>query len=278
MNYFKLDIERLISSKIVRLVIVLLLAIAIIDPLTVLFHFSKYANLAERIGRNPFQFWMLMNSVSWGNSLYNIMFWIVAVLLTSLIYFDDKNTSMYMLQITRGSKNKYLISKLLSTWLFSFVVMLAALEINIIITYKLFPENMMLSEYYYILAPNEGTFVYDAFVSNPMKMVQIYTVINAFAMSIFAVFSLCIHMLFKFSNKYIALLMPVIILYGISFIFDSLPILFTYNFRMILQPRATSALEFIITWKDVFLTMGGWILANCILTVIIFFRSKDCYE
>lgn len=278
MNYFKLDIKRLISSKIVRLVLLVLLSIAIIDPLTVLFHFSKYVDLVERIGRNPFQFWMLMNSVSWGNNLYNIMFWIVAVLFTSLIYFEDKNTSMYMLQITRGNKNKYLISKLLSTWLFSFVVMLVVLEINIIITYIVFPENMILSEYYYRLVPNEGTFVYDAFTSNPMKMVQIYTVLNAFTISIFAVFSLCIQMLIKFSNRYIALLLPVIILYGINFIFDSLPILFTYNIRMIVQPRATSALEFIITWENVLLTIGGWILVNCILIFIVFFRSRDCYE
>lgn len=93
-----------------------------------------------------------------------------------------------MLQVTRDSKNKYIMSKLLSTWLFSFIVMLVTLEINIIVTYKLFSENMMLSEHYHRIAPNKGTFVYNAFSSNPMKMVQIYTVLNAFAISIFSVF------------------------------------------------------------------------------------------
>ncbi|OLS02214.1 hypothetical protein [Tissierella creatinophila] len=278
MNYFKLDIKRLLSSKMVRLTILILLAISILDPLTVLNHFSRDPNMMKEIGKNPFQFWMLMNSVSWGNNLYNTMFWIFPVLLTGLIYFDDKNTSMYMLQVTRDSKNKYIMSKLLSTWLFSFIVMLVALEINIIVTYKLFSENMMLSEHYHRIAPNKGTFVYNAFSSNPMKMVQIYTVLNAFAISIFSVFSICIHMIFKLTNRYIALLMPVIILYGIRFIFDSLPMLFIYNIRMILQPRATSALEFIITWKSVILTFGVWILVNCILTLFIFVKSRDCYE
>lgn len=76
MNYFKLDIKRLLSSKMVRLTILILLAISILDPLTVLNHFSQDPNMMKEIGKNPFQFWMLMNSVSWGNNLYNTMFWI----------------------------------------------------------------------------------------------------------------------------------------------------------------------------------------------------------
>lgn len=278
MNYFKIDINRLITSKILIAVVMLLLAIAIIDPITVSMHFSKYIDSAERIGQNPFQFWMLMNSVSWGNNLYNIMFWILATLLTGLIYYEDKNTSMYMYQIIRKGKSKYLISKFFSTALFSFILMLVVLEINILATYMLFPDTTVMTEYYYNLVPHEGSFVYEAFLSHPMNMIQIYTFLNALAMSLFVVFSLCINMLFNFSNRYVALLIPVITLYGITFIFDSYPELFQYNIRMILQPRAVSALSTIITWEDVYVVFGGWMLVNLILISVIFFKLRDCYE
>jgi len=241
-------------------------------------YFSEDINSAEKIGQNPFQFWMLMNSVSWGNNLYNIMFWIIAVLLTGLIYYEDKNTSMYMYQIIRKDKRQYLISKFCSTGLFSFVLILLVLEINIFVTYILFPDTTIITNYYNRLVPHEGSFVYRAFLSQPMNMIQIYTFLNALAMSVFVVFSLCISMLFNFSNRYVAILIPVIFLYGITFIFDSFPMLFEYNIRMILQPRAVSALTTIITWEDVVVVMGGWILVNLILISVIFFKSRDCHE
>lgn len=219
-----------------------------------------------------------MNSVSWGNNLYNVMFWIVAVLLTGLIYHEDKNTSMYMYQIIRKNKSQYLVSKFLSTGLFSFILMLLVLEINVLVTYMLFSDTAVMTEYYDRLIPYKGSFVYEAFLSHPINMIQIFTFLNALAMSIFVVFSLCISMLFNFSNRYVALLVPVIILYGINFIFDSFPALFAYNIRMILQPRAVSALTTIITWEDVIIVMGGWILVNLVLISFIFFKSRDCYE
>lgn len=278
MNYYKIDINRLITSKTIIVIITLLLAIAIIDPITVSMYFSKYNDSAEIIGQNPFQFWMLMNSVSWGNNLYNIMFWIFAPLLTGLIYYEDKNTSMYTYQIIRKGKSKYLISKIFSTALFSFVLLLLVLEINIFTTYMLFPDTTVMTEYYYNLVPHEGSFVYEAFLSNPMGMIQIYTFLNALAMSLFCVFSLCINMLFNFSNRYIALLTPVIILYGITFIFDTYSELFQYNIRMILQPRAVSALSTIITWGDVYVVLGGWMLVNLVLISAVFFKLRECYE
>ncbi|MEC0229092.1 hypothetical protein [Paenibacillus alba] len=278
MNYFKIDINRLIKSKQVIVVVMLLLAIAIIDPITVSMYFSKDIGTAKTIGQNPFQFWMLMNSVSWGNNLYNIMFWILATLLTGLIYYEDKNTSMYMYQIIRKGKSKYLISKFFSTGLFSFILILLVLEINILVTYMLFPDTTVMTDYYDRLVPHEGSFVYKAFLSNPINATQIYSLLNALAMSIFVVFAQCISMLFKISIRYVALLIPVIILYGINFIFDSFPGLFAYNIRMILQPRAVSALTTIITWENVIVVMGGWIVVNLILISVIFLKSRNCYE
>ncbi|MEK5033168.1 hypothetical protein MKY96_17055 [Paenibacillus sp. FSL R7-0302] len=278
MSYLKIDIKRLITSKMVLVVVLILLSIAIVDPLTVFRYFSKHVNLAESIGQNPFQFWMLMNSVSWGNNLYNIMFWIFAGLLTGLIYYDDKNSSMYLYSIIRKTKIKYLISKILSVGLLSFVLLLLVLEINVFVTYVIFNDGSVTTDSYNRLAPHVGHFAYKAYLSSPFKMVQIYTFLNAIAISIFVVFSLCINMLFNFSNRYVALLIPIISLYGFNFIFDSYPVLFKYNIRMILQPRAASAITTIITWNDVFIVFGSWILLNIILIFIVFFKARDCYE
>lgn len=278
MSYFKIDINRLITDKKVIVLIIILLAIAIIDPITVARHFSKYVESAQTIGQNPFQFWMLMNSVSWGNSLYNNLFWVLAVILTGLIYFEDKNTSIYMYQIIRNNKTHYLISKFLSTGLFSFILMLAVLEINILMTYMVFPDTSITTDYYDNLIPHKDSFVYEAFMSNPMSMVQIYTILNAFAISLFVVFSLCISMVLNVSNRYIALIIPVIILYCINFIFDSFPVLFDYNIRLILQPRAVSAITNIISWEDVIIVFGGWMLVNLILICTIFYKLRDSYE
>lgn len=141
MNYFKIDLMRLLTSRQVIAVVILLLAIAIIDPITVSLHFSKDIDSAKTIGQNPFQFWMLMNSVSWGNNLNNMMFWILAALLTGLVYYQDKQTSMYMYQIIRKDKKTYLLSKFLSTGLLSFGFVLVILEMNILMTYMLFPDT-----------------------------------------------------------------------------------------------------------------------------------------
>ncbi|WP_281883660.1 hypothetical protein [Paenibacillus sp. YYML68] len=278
MNYFRIDLKRLMTSKQVIATVMLLLVIAIGDPITVYMQFSKDIGTAQTIGQNPFQFWMLMNSVSWGNNVYNMLFWIIAVLLTGLIYYDDINTSMYMYQIIRKNKNQYLFSKFLSTGLFSFVILLSVLEINLFVTYMLFPDTMVMTEYYNFLVPQENSFVYTTFMSNPINMAHIYSLLNALAMSTFVIFSLCMSMLFKISIRYVALLVPVITLYGISFIFDSFPILFSYNIRMILQPRAVSALTTIITWDNVITVIGGWIIMNLLFISIIYFRSRDCYE
>lgn len=278
MNYFKIDMNRLITSKMIQALIVILFAIAIVDPITVSRNSSKYIDFVETIGLNPFQFWMLMDSASWGNGLYNQMFWIIAVILTGLIYHEDKNTSLYMYQIIRKGKTPYLISKFISTGLFSFLLMLVVLEMNIFMTYTIFPDTTHMTDYYARLAPHEGSFVYEAFKSNPMNMVQIYTFLNAFVISLFVVLSLCISMLLNFSNRYVTLLVPVIVLYGISFIFDSYPFLFDHNIRMILQPRAVSAMTIIISWEDVIVVLGGWMLVNLILICGIFYKLRDTYE
>ncbi|MFC6651983.1 hypothetical protein [Paenibacillus rhizoplanae] len=277
-SYIKVDFKRLLLDRKVLVSILLLIIIVIVDPITVARYFSNYPGLKVTVGQNPFQFWMLINSVSWGNSLYSTIFWFLTVLFTGLIYYEDKSTSMYMNQIIRGGKRQYYFSKFITTSILSFLVVLVTLEINVLMTYKLFPDTAHKTINYDFLVPQAGSFVYNAFISNPMNMVQIYTLMNALAISLFAVFSLCISMLLNLKNRYIHLILPVIILYIINYIFDSFPELFVYDIRIILQPAAVGALTDIITWENVIIVFVGWMLVNFILVGAVFYKMRDYYE
>lgn len=78
--YFISDIKKMLSSRIVQITFIFLLVTMLADPISVLIHARRYTGFFENIGANPFQFWLLMNSASWGNKVYNILFWVIPVL------------------------------------------------------------------------------------------------------------------------------------------------------------------------------------------------------
>mgnify|MGYP004444980339 FL=1 len=80
--YFISDIKKMLSSRIVQITFIFLLVTMLADPISVLIHARRYTGFFENIGANPFQFWLLMNSASWGNKVYNILFWVIPVLAT----------------------------------------------------------------------------------------------------------------------------------------------------------------------------------------------------
>lgn len=273
-SYLKIDFKRLVMDKKIMLVAFMLLIIAIFDPITPARYFEKFPQAKLTIGDNPFQFWMLLNSAGWGNHLYNTVFWIMTALFTGLIYHQDKNSSMYMYQITRGNKTAYLMSKFISTGLLSFFVVLVTLEINVFMTYALFPDTTRKTEQYYFNVPLESNFAYDAYSASPLIMVQMYTLMNALAISIFVVFSVCVSMLINFRNRYIAMIIPVIMLYTIGYILNADPDLIVYDIRIILQPLAAAGYEG-MDWRVVFSVFGGWMLLDLLLIGAALYRMRD---
>ena len=73
---------------------------------------------------------------------------------------------------------------------------------------------------------------------------------NSLALALFAVFALAIQMIVKFKNQYVAIVIPVILLYAITFAFDSVPLLLPYDIRIIIQPRSANAITEIVTKQD----------------------------
>ena len=96
-----------------------------------------------------------------------------------------------------------------------------------------------------------------------------------FALALFAVFALAIQMIVKFKNQYVAIVIPVILLYAITFAFDSVPLLLPYDIRIIIQPRSANAITEIVTKKDFEITFCAWIVADSFLTLIGLARNKD---
>lgn len=275
MNYFISDIKSMCKNKIVLITIIVLLVVMILDTISVTWHAMTYHDFYGQIGRNPFQFWLLMNSVSWGFSFYHTLFFVFPLLITGMLYFQEKKSSMQMFLATRKSRTAYFLSKIFSTLIFSFIVFFVLLSINLLVTYIIFPSNTPLTDYYANVIPNEGTFAYNTFKHNPLSMAFLYTFLNAFAIAIFAVFELSIQMIFNFKNQYVALIIPVILAYAVIFLFDSQSGYIMYNIQMVLQPRATNALSVIITWGNVTVAFAIWIFIDMILVLLGLIRNRS---
>ena len=158
--YFISDIKKMLSSRIVQITFIFLLVTMLADPISVLIHARRYTGFFENIGANPFQFWLLMNSASWGNKVYNILFWVIPVLATGMIYYNEQSSSMSKFLVVRKSKLRYMLSKVISVFSFTFVFCMFLLSLNLLLTFLIFDVRAPFTEQYQRLVPNAGTFGY----------------------------------------------------------------------------------------------------------------------
>lgn len=271
--YFISDIKKMCRSRTVRFLFVFLLIVMIASPFTQFYYEWRFPSHFDQVGKNPFQFWLLLDNTNWGNTVYYVLFWVFSVLVTGPIYILEKESSVREFLVVRKGKREYYCSKILSTAIFSFLFFLMLLSINLLVTYTIFPANSPLVLDYII--PKEGSYAYTLYCNSPLLMAAFYTLINAFALSIFSVFSLGIWFVFRFPNKYIALLAPIVILFSVTYAFDTVPELLEYNIRVILQPLANIGISATITARSFFVTFLLWILADLALLIIGWFRNKD---
>lgn len=176
--YFISDIKKMLSSRIVQITFIFLLVTMLADPISVLIHARRYTGFFENIGANPFQFWLLMNSASWGNKVYNILFWVIPVLATGMIYYNEQSSSMSKFLVVRKSKLRYMLSKVISVFSFTFVFCMFLLSLNLLLTFLIFDVRAPFTEQYQRLVPNAGTFGYTLYqimridVTNLSKIIR----------------------------------------------------------------------------------------------------------
>lgn len=185
MKYFWIDVKKLYRSRLVLLALIILLVIAVIDPITMQSHFAYQSN--------PFMWWLFMNRTT-GSTIFNTLYWLFPVLLTGLVFFDESKTAIYGIIITKKKRCVYLCSKALSVFFVSFVSTLFLFLLNLFLVYVTCPSSMELSE---TMIPHTGTFSALLFQKSPLYEAVTYVILHAFALSLLTVLYLAIQMIVK---------------------------------------------------------------------------------
>lgn len=276
MSYFITDVKKIYKSRMIKWLLIFLIIIMILDPISYCVTHIRNKNFIENIGTNPFQFWLLMNSSYWGNTVFHAMFYVFPVLSTGLIFFNDRCSSVFEFSVVRGNRIKYYLSKTSATFMVTFLNFLVALTVNVIVTYIVFPADNPLTQQYTYIIPKEGMFSYPFYQKNPLCMVMLYTFLNAFTIALYSLFSLALHAIIRFKNRYAATLVPLLALYLINY---SVSLLLkkhlNYNLNIIIQPQAASALVQIIHSEDILLTFSLVLLLDIALLIIGYMRNRE---
>lgn len=150
-----------------------------------------------------------------GSTIFNTLYWLFPVLLTGLVFFDESKTAIYGIIITKKKRCVYLCSKALSVFFVSFVSTLFLFLLNLFLVYVTCPSSMELSE---TMIPHTGTFSALLFQKSPFYEAVTYVILHAFALSLLTVLYLAIQMIVKAKNKYMAFILPPIIMYVLDYL------------------------------------------------------------
>ena len=269
------EYKMLIRIPYFRIFLLIILTIMVVDPLSVRIHAIMDPALLEYAGYNPFQFWLLINSVNWGNLVYNTLFWIFPSVIATASLYIERDTVYYLAKIKSYGRKRYYITKTITVFLFSFAYFLAALVINIAITYVVFWGHWEQTDYFAKMVPLDGTFSYVFYTHGQLVFAVFYAVLNSLTIALFSMLCVTINFIYRFKNMYLATIVPSLLLYAITFIFDSSQELVQYNIRTIIQPRAVSALDSIISSENVIITLSVWSILILGYTVYGIYKYKD---
>ena len=273
MSYFITDVKKLYKSNLVRWMLLAMLIVMILAPVST---YLQEWRFFDTVGKNPFQYWLLMDSVNWGNKIYQALFCAFPVLSTGLVYYNEKHSSVYNLLISRGHKGMYYLAKMCSTFWVTFFNFTVLFLINIFVTYLIFPIDAPQTEYYGYLIPKVEMFSYVFYEKNPLYMVFLYVFLNALAIALNSLIVLAAHEIIPLKNRYLALLVPFILLYLLKYLVGmaqaGCP---NMNINVIIQPQAASALVNTIYMEDVRLAFGILIIFVIFLQGIGFLRNRE---
>lgn len=272
MSYFITDIKKLYKSKLVRWMLLAMLLVMILDPISVRLQGWRWL---DAVGRNAYLYWLLMD-MNWGNRVYQALFCVFPVLSTGLIYYNEKHSSVYDMLISRGHAGMYYLAKMCSTFLTTFFNFTTLFLINVFVTYSIFPINAPQTEQYGYHIPKTEMFSYMFYEKNPLDMVLLYVFLNAFTIALNSLLVLAVHEIIPLKNRYLALLVPVILLQLLRYLMGmaqaGCP---NMNLNVILQPNAASALVNTIYMEDVRLVFGILIIVVIFLQGIGFLRNRE---
>ena len=262
MSYLFMDIKKLYRNKLVILALAILLIVAIIDPITMRQEYAQFGN--------PFMWWLFMNRGA-GSMIYNALRWLFPVLLTGLVFFDERKTAIYGILITKKKRSTYFVSKVASVFLVTFVSLLCLFLLNLLLVYIACPSTMAIAEY---LIPKAETFAAYFFSKSPLCMALFYNVLHASAMALLAVLYLGIHMIMKPKYKYLAFILPPLLMYALNYVTE-IAIGAEYSLSYILQPVAASAGTTIVRGSNLIVVFTTLILIDIVCFFVGSGRNRD---
>ena len=262
MSFFINDLKKLCKNRMILLTFALLFICAIYDPLFMRERFD--------IHENPYYWWLFMNT-GVGSSIFNTLYWFIPAFLTGLIYFDERNSSIYGILITKGRRISYFVSKALSLFLFTFASLIFPFLLNLFLTYLLCPAKMPIDDY---MIPKASSFAYSLFQDSPQKMAIIYVFLHALALALLAVLNLCLHIVLKIKNKHIAFIIPPLFMLAINYAIE-LTGHSQYSLTILLQPMAASASTELLGTNQLIFTFSFLALSSLICFVAGTIRNRD---
>lgn len=262
MVYLFTDIKKLYRNKLVILALAILFAVSVIDPLTMRQEYAQFGN--------PFMWWLFMNRGA-GSTIFNALRWLFPILLTGLVFFDERKTVIYGILITKKKRSTYFASKIVSLFIVTFVSLLCLFLLNLLLVYIACPSTMAIEEY---LIPKAETFAAYFFSKSPLCMALFYNVLHALAMALLAILYLGIHMIMKPKNKYLAFIIPPLLMYVLNYVTE-IAIGAEYCLTYILQPVAASAGTTIVSGGNFIVVFTTLALIDIVCFFVGCERNRD---
>lgn len=100
-----------------------------------------------------------------------------------------------------------------------------------------------------------------------------YVILHAFALSLLTVLYLAIQMIVKAKNKYMAFILPPIIMYVLDYLTQTAAQ--TYSVTMALQPMVARATSFVITIENIAIIFGALLAIDIVCLFIGNRRNRD---
>ncbi|MDE7390319.1 MAG: hypothetical protein K2M82_05190 [Lachnospiraceae bacterium] len=276
MSYLKSDIKKLYKSKLVKYFLIIGTAVMVLSAVFSYVESIRYSRGMSCMGMQPYMYWILMPASGIGNTVYFAVFWVLPVVATGLVFFDEQNSSMLSYLTVRGKRYKYYWSKAISLFIVAFVNIFGMFLINIFLTNILFDSSSPRTEQFSYIIPGERTFAYPLFEKNPIYVMLLYAFLNSLAIALMSLAVFAVHAIIKLKNRYIALVVPAVLIYLAQYLSewmhrDNL----NMNLGIIIQPMGVSALLNPITTDNVLLAYGTLAYIVAILLFAGFLRERE---
>lgn len=121
--------------------------------------------------------------------------------------------------------------------------------------------------------PAHGNIFGITFSKSPFYEAVTYVILHAFALSLLTVLYLAIQMIVKAKNKYMAFILPPIIMYVLDYLTQTAAQ--TYSVTMALQPMVARATSFVITIEDIAIIFGALLAIDIVCLFIGNRRNRD---